>query len=62
MTMRVPGFLRILRENSETAAVVLNKPGGENTIGGKFVVDAKPDGYTLGFLTTARSLLKSIHP
>jgi tripartite-type tricarboxylate transporter receptor subunit TctC len=31
--------------------VVLNKPGGENTIGGKFVVDAKPDGYTLGFLT-----------
>jgi tripartite-type tricarboxylate transporter receptor subunit TctC len=31
--------------------VVVSKPGGGTTIAGSFVANAKPDGYTIGFLT-----------
>jgi tripartite-type tricarboxylate transporter receptor subunit TctC len=36
--------------------VVVNKPGAGTTLGGGFVAAAKPDGYTLGFLTTTTVL------
>jgi len=35
---------------------VVNKPGAGTTLGGGFVAAAKPDGYTLGFLTTTTVL------
>jgi tripartite-type tricarboxylate transporter receptor subunit TctC len=40
-------FADFLGRKLKQSVVVLNKAGGESTIGGKYVVDAKPDGYTV---------------
>jgi tripartite-type tricarboxylate transporter receptor subunit TctC len=45
-----------LEKSLKQAIVVVNKPGGRATVGGYSVVQAKPDGYTLGFLPIASCL------
>jgi tripartite-type tricarboxylate transporter receptor subunit TctC len=54
-----------LYSNFKQPIVVENKPGGNGSIGGRFVVNAKPDGYTLlvgqtGELVVNRLLMKEL--
>jgi tripartite-type tricarboxylate transporter receptor subunit TctC len=54
-----------LYSNFKQPIVVENKPGGNGSIGGRFVVNAKPDGYTLlvgqtGELVVNRLLMKDL--
>ena len=54
-----------LYANFKQPIVVENKPGGNGSIGGRFVVNAKPDGYTLlvgqtGEIVVNRLLMKDL--
>lgn len=49
-------FSRLLSKELGTTATVLNRPGGDETIGVTSVVDADPDGYTLG-LSSATGII-----
>jgi putative tricarboxylic transport membrane protein len=49
-------FSRLLAGELGTGATVTNRPGGDETIGVSSVVEAAPDGYTLG-LTSATGII-----
>jgi putative tricarboxylic transport membrane protein len=49
-------FSRLLGDELGTGATVTNRPGGDETIGVASVVEAAPDGYTLG-LTSASGII-----
>jgi tripartite-type tricarboxylate transporter receptor subunit TctC len=44
-------FADFLQKQLKQPVVIVNKTGGGQAVGGKTVVSAKPDGYTLGFFT-----------
>jgi tripartite-type tricarboxylate transporter receptor subunit TctC len=49
-------FSRLLGDELGTGAIVTNRPGGDETIGVASVVEAAPDGHTLG-LTSASGVI-----
>jgi tripartite-type tricarboxylate transporter receptor subunit TctC len=49
-------FSRLLSDELGTGATVTNRPGGDETIGVSSVLEAAPDGYTLG-LTSATGII-----
>ncbi|GAA1224571.1 Bug family tripartite tricarboxylate transporter substrate binding protein [Pseudonocardia alaniniphila] len=49
-------FSRLLADELGTRATVTNRPGGDETIGVASVLEAAPDGYTLG-LTSASGII-----
>ncbi len=44
-------FAEFLQKRLKQPVVIVNKTGGGQAVSGKYVVTAKPDGYTLGFFT-----------
>lgn len=45
-----------MEKHLKKVVLVVNRPGGGTTIGGNAVVNAKPDGYTLGYFPSSASL------
>src|ERR1700704_6294987 len=46
-------FAQSLRDALGKPIVVINKPGASSVLGSNEVADAQPDGYTIGFFSTA---------
>lgn len=47
------GVAQALERHLGVAVPVINKPGAGGVIGGKYVANAKPDGYTVGIFSSA---------
>jgi len=53
-------FSRMVAEDLGTSSTVFNKPGGDEAIGITEVVDAEPDGHTLGLASAAGLLAQPL--
>src|SRR5579871_3541663 len=42
--------------------VVENRPGASTAVGGEYVAQAAPDGYTLGLVNTSSTITQSFNP